>query len=197
MSYDPLVESLTPLFRRLARGDQTAIGEIVDYCHQRFLAMARRMLGRCPAFVRLLHRPSDVVSETYPDLLRALRTIPFHTPVHFLRLAAMHMRWTLRDLARKDAHTPIPGVFGVADAAGKLPTPSDETVDLATWAEVHKWIDDLPADERLLYDLLFYCELTQAEAAEELGVCERTVRRAWLAARLKFMGVFGFWFKLS
>jgi RNA polymerase sigma factor (sigma-70 family) len=51
--------------------------------------------------------------------------------------------------------------------------------------EFHQQIERLPAIEREVVGLLWYHGLTQAEAGEVLGVSERTVKRHWLAARLK------------
>src|SRR5262249_44502073 len=44
-------------------------------------------------------------------------------------------------------------------------------------------VEQLPAEEREVFDLLWYAEMTQAAAAQVLGVAEITVRRRWLAAR--------------
>jgi RNA polymerase sigma-70 factor (ECF subfamily) len=43
----------------------------------------------------------------------------------------------------------------------------------------------LPEEGRAAFDLLWFQGLTQAEAAVVLGVAEVTVRRRWLAARLR------------
>jgi RNA polymerase sigma-70 factor (ECF subfamily) len=67
------------------------------------------------------------------------------------------------------------------------PRPSDtpdEPSHLAAWTEFHSQIDRLPAEEREIFDLLWYQELSQAEAAAQLGVSERTVKRRWQSARL-------------
>ncbi len=42
----------------------------------------------------------------------------------------------------------------------------------------------LPAEEREVFDLLWYQELSQAEAAALLGVSERTIKRRWQSARI-------------
>ena len=50
---------------------------------------------------------------------------------------------------------------------------------LAQWAELHELMDGLPPEEREVVGLLFYQGLSQAEAAEVLGVSLRTVQRRW------------------
>jgi RNA polymerase sigma-70 factor (ECF subfamily) len=66
--------------------------------------------------------------------------------------------------------------------------PAETTFDpsrLAAWTEFHRRIEELPEDDRMVFDLLWYQGLSQPEAAQVLGVAERTVNRRWLAARLK------------
>ena len=186
MSNDTLVAALESAFARLAAGEPGAIGEIVTLCHQRFLAMAHNMLRRFPN-VQATCQTSDVLGDTYPDILHALQNMQFESPVVFIRVVGKHIRWTLLDLARKVGGIPP----AAAGHAVEKPDPSNDPVDLAIWAEFHEWIDDLPDDERVLYDLLCYCGFTQPEAAEQLGVSEKTVQRRWRAAKLKFSAKFG------
>jgi RNA polymerase sigma factor (sigma-70 family) len=56
---------------------------------------------------------------------------------------------------------------------------------LAIWTEFHAQVERLPDKEREVFDLLWYQELTQAEAAALLGVDVRTVKYRWQAARVK------------
>jgi RNA polymerase sigma factor (sigma-70 family) len=43
----------------------------------------------------------------------------------------------------------------------------------------------LPEEERSVFDLLYYHDLSQAEAAELLGVSVPTIKRRWAAARMR------------
>ena len=66
--------------------------------------------------------------------------------------------------------------------------PTDTTFDphgLAEWTEFHEHVDALPDQERAMFDLLWYQGLNQAEAADTLGISERTVNRHWIKARLR------------
>jgi DNA-directed RNA polymerase specialized sigma24 family protein len=45
----------------------------------------------------------------------------------------------------------------------------------------------LPPIEREAFDLLFYQELSQAEAAAVLAVSVRTIKRRWQSARLRLV----------
>ena len=68
---------------------------------------------------------------------------------------------------------------------------AEEPAELAAWAEFHAQVERLPDDERAAFDLLWYQELSQAEAAEPPGISLRTVKRRWASARLRLQGVLG------
>ena len=55
---------------------------------------------------------------------------------------------------------------------------------LARWTEMHRRIGQLPGAERETFNLLWYLDLTQEEAAQVLGVSRRTVIKRWQKARL-------------
>ncbi len=61
--------------------------------------------------------------------------------------------------------------------------------NLAAWAEFHAQVERLPDEEREVFDLIWYQELPQSEAAALLGVSERTVKRRWASARLRLHDV--------
>ena len=62
---------------------------------------------------------------------------------------------------------------------------SGEPSDLAEWTEFHEQVEALPEEEREVFDLLLYQQLTHEQAAEVLGVTARTVRRRWQDARFR------------
>ena len=59
------------------------------------------------------------------------------------------------------------------------------------WTEFHEAAARLPDDLRAVFDLLWYQELSQAEAAALLGVAVPTVKRRWLKARLRVQQALG------
>ncbi len=56
---------------------------------------------------------------------------------------------------------------------------------LEAWARFHEAVERLPGEERDAFSLVWYGEATQKEAAELLGVSERTVLRRIVRARLQ------------
>lgn len=45
-------------------------------------------------------------------------------------------------------------------------------------------MDDLPTEQREIFDLLYYNGLPQSEAARMLGMSERTLKQRWREIRL-------------
>ena len=59
------------------------------------------------------------------------------------------------------------------------------------WTEFHEAAARLPDDLRAVFDLLWYQELSQAEAAALLGIAVRTVKLRWMKARLRVQQALG------
>jgi RNA polymerase sigma-70 factor (ECF subfamily) len=114
-----------------------------------------------------------MLSAVVERLLKALREARPATVRQFFALAGQHTRWELNDLARRLDGQPRAGtdLDGVPDLAG---SDSGLTPDGRRMIEV---IDTLPVDEREAFDLVRIQGMTQAEAAELLGVSAKTVKR--------------------
>ena len=107
-------------------------------------------------------------------LLKALREARPETVRQFFALANQHMRWELNDLARRLDEQPHAAEL----REGLLPAP--ESSDSALSPNTRRMltaIDDLPEDEREAFGLVRIQGLSQAEAAELLGVSAKTVQR--------------------
>src|SRR5262249_45380117 len=93
---------------------------------------------------------------------------------------AVQIRRELLDLARRyrAQDSPRPG-------AAEPSTTTFEPGRLARWTEFHEAAGRLPEEERAVLDLLWYQGLSQAEAAALLEISVPTLKRRWLAARLK------------
>src|SRR5262249_56395993 len=85
----------------------------------------------------------------------------------------------------RPAVRPLDG--GLADT-GPRGEPANSTLDgekLRRWTEFHEAVARLPDGLRAVFDLLWYQELSQAEAAALLGLAVRTVKPRWMKARLQ------------
>jgi RNA polymerase sigma factor (sigma-70 family) len=109
------------------------------------------------------------------------------------------MRDVLCDLLRqaygRDDNRPavLPLDGGLSDT-GPSYEPASSTLDgekLRRWSEFHEAVAQLPDDLRAVFDLLWYQELSQAEAAALLGIAVRTVKLRWMKARLQVQQALG------
>ncbi len=150
--------------------------------------IVRALLDRA---VRRLHRScSALLYRSYPRLTRPpvnvqadellgavaerLREARPRTVRQLFALANQHIRWELDDLARRLDEQPA--AVNLRDEL--VPSPSSSASGLTPdGLRMLHAIDELPEDEREAFDLVRIQGMTQAEAAELLGVAAVTVKR--------------------
>jgi RNA polymerase sigma factor (sigma-70 family) len=149
-------------------------------------ALAHRAFPRTDR-LRDLEDTESIANLAMRRLLRALeRMEPSAERIpseRFLGLAGVMIRRTLLDLARKrrrELHagrkTPLHGAD--PDDPGIDPVAFDETVEeLERWESLNVARRRLDPELRELLELLLDHGLTQSQAAERLGISDRTVRR--------------------
>jgi RNA polymerase sigma factor (sigma-70 family) len=179
---------------RLRAGDAAARDELLAIAGERLSRLARRMLRRYRG-VRRWEQTDDVLQGAAVRLCRALDEVKPASVRSFINLAAVQIRRELIDLARHyqgrdGAGRPHVGPLGSEGSAGPPgpPEPGTDTDDparLAAWTEFHTQVQALPDEDREIFDLLWYQDLSKAEAAALLGVTERVVRYRWRAARVR------------
>ncbi len=182
---------LQGLIDRLAAGDVSARRELIGRAYERLLRLSHKMLQKFPR-VRSFEDSGDVLHDSLPRLTRALESVPPSSVAEFFRLAARQMRWELLDLVQRRFGPDRPGGNwdpAAREDSSKCTPPQDRSSstynpsDLAFWTEFHEAVEALPEKERQVFELLWYQELTQTEAAAILQVAESTIRRHWLTAR--------------
>lgn len=189
---------LEDLIHGLKTGDEFARGELLNMVSDRLLRLTRRILRDFPGVARW-EQTDDVFQNAAMRLYQALAEVDIQDPQHFFRLASLQIRRELIDLAR---HYQGPQGLGArhrtqlgGDAEQGPPAaldPAEMTFDpakIAQWRDFHQRVEQLPDDEREVFDLLWYHELSQEEAATVLNVSVRTVRRRWRSARLQLHDV--------
>jgi len=166
---------------RMRAGDRVAADDLLRAVCGRLEQLARRMLRGYP-IVRSGADTGDVVQGAAVRLTTALLAVVPASTREFAGLAAVQVRRELIDLARHHASRganrrvadPITADFGTAGG--------ETAAELEVWANFHAAVDHLPDDEREVFGLLYYHGHTREQAAELLGLGERTVYRRWASA---------------
>jgi RNA polymerase sigma-70 factor (ECF subfamily) len=188
---------LQGLIDRLSGGDPAARDELIGRAYGRLRRLAHKMLRGFPP-VRAFEDTGDVLHDSLPRLTQALAAVPPASVADFFCLASRQMHWELLDLVQRyygpkgpgGKHAPAGQGDGSQSTAPEgVPASADDPPALAFWTEFHEAVEALPEKERKVFELLWYQEMTQAEAAAVLGVGESTVRRHWLLARRR-LGAF-------
>ncbi len=189
---------ITGLINRFRNGDEAARDELLAGVYDRLVRLSRKMLrGSSPA-VRRWEETEDVLHRAWFRLQRTLATdeVVIHDSTHFFRLAARSLRFELIDLYRQytgaqglaaNHHTQPRGGVGEGSLGADRLHPVDATGDpgrLSEWAEFHRAVEELPEQEREIFDLVWYHSMKQEEAAGLLAVDVRTIKRRWRNARL-------------
>lgn len=176
----------------LNAGQDHARNGLLDRACDRLRRLARVMLGDFPS-VHAQEDTDDVLNGSVLRLHAALAVARIESLKHFFNLAGQAIRRELIDLARRQKRGDGRVVVVVPGGTADLDHPCQDgcPLDLAAWSEFHQKVEGLPTEEKEVVTLLWYEQVTQAEAAEVLGVSERTVLRRWHSARLKLADVVG------
>ncbi len=178
---------LQDLIDRLRRGDDSARAELLTRAYHRLRRIAASMYHRDFPRLKDRHDVESVVDESWSRLMRALETVRPPTVEDFLRLVAHKVRQVLLDMAdqqrRRDGWVRGGLLDGSEDPANI--EPSDNSLEpgrLALLTEFHRQVENLPEDQRTVFDLHYYTDLPQAEIARLLGLHPRKVSYLWVAA---------------
>jgi RNA polymerase sigma factor (sigma-70 family) len=202
-------ESTTILRGYLERGisgDAEARQRLLELTRDRLVRHARRHLHANYARLEPFEQTDDVVQQLYVKILQNqdrfwvdARGEPVRSLAEFFGHASAWMRDVLCDLMRKscgrDLQRPLAvPLEGETTGGGPRPEPSSQTAEgekLQRWTEFHEAVGRLPEELRIVFDLLWYQELSQADAAELLGIAVPTVKLRWTKARLRVQQALG------
>jgi RNA polymerase sigma-70 factor (ECF subfamily) len=202
-------ESTAVLHGQMARaltGDAEARQRLLELTRHRLMRHARRFLHGRYARLQPLEQTDDVVQQLYLKILQNEDRFwvnadgePVRSLAEFFGHTSAWMRDVLCDLLRKaygrdDNRPAVLPLDGGSSDAGPRHEPGSSTLDgekLRRWTEFHEAVARLPDDLRAVFDLLWYQELSQAEAAELLGIAVPTVKLRWMKARLQVQQTLG------
>jgi RNA polymerase sigma factor (sigma-70 family) len=191
---------------RAVTGDAEARRRLLELTRDRLMGFARRFLHGRYARLEPFAQTDDVVQQLYVKILQQqdrfwvnARGEPVRTLAEFFGHTSAWMRDVLCDLLRKsrgrDDNRPavLPLGAGPSDTGPRY-EPSSDTLDaekVRRWTEFHEAAARLPDDLRAVFDLLWYQEVSQADAAALLGVAVPTVKLRWTKARLRVQQALG------
>lgn len=187
---------------RANTGDAAANEELIARACRRLRLLTRKLLHDNPR-IRRFEDSADVLQNCLLRLHRRLKAVPLQTVSDFFRLAAREIRLEIITLARHyygprgDGTHQLPaGQAAMTDSSVQPPPVAEADSDcdparLAWWTEFHERVERLPAAHRALVDLLWYHGMTYEEAAGILGISVATLKRNWMATRLRLQEFLG------
>jgi RNA polymerase sigma factor (sigma-70 family) len=183
---------LQALIDRILAGDRAARRELLNRACDRLRRLAGRMLNESFPALRDRHDLDSVVHETWLRLVQTVEKTDPPTVADFFRLAAFKIRQVLLDMSGKEQKLRQRERLGLggtsAGSSYGSPDPGRETYDparLAAWTDFHEKVASLPEQERAVFEMHFYLELTQADIARVLNMHPRQVSYVWVEATEK------------
>lgn len=181
---------------RLQNGDMTALDDLTARTYERVRLIAHRQLRRYPGLVRFVET-QDVLHDVLTRLNEKLATKQPENAREYFRWTSKQIRDHLVDLLRHfygrqssdsdGKHRGRAGQVSSLEASQEAGHhASSDTYDAAkiqVMAEFHDAVSKLPDETREVFDLLFYHGLTQEQAANIMGITDRTIRTRWQRAR--------------
>lgn len=174
------MSDITVILERLDAGDERAAGELLAKVYTELRQLARAKLAREPAGQTL--QTTALVHEAWLRL-GGDRQPRWANRAHFFGAVAQAMRRILVDRARRKLRE---------RHGGRLRRVAWEHLDVASVADdegvvaVHEALGRLAEHDPLgakLIELRFFAGLPNVEAAQVLGLSERTAKRTWAYAR--------------
>jgi RNA polymerase sigma-70 factor (ECF subfamily) len=155
---------------------------LLDRAFLRLQRLCATLLHR--DYPRLTHPPlnlqtDELLSAVAERLPKALREARPRTAREFFALAGQHMRWELKDLARRLDNRPA----AVELREGQLPAPASSGSGLSPdGRRMLEAIDGLPGDEREAFDLVRIQGLTHARLRSCSASPPRPCNGGWTGA---------------
>lgn len=175
------VSEVTQILNAIDSGDARAAEDLLPLVYEELRKLAGARLAQVPSGHTL--QPTALVHEAWLRLTKNGTPQSWNNRGHFFAAAAEAMRRILVDRARKK---------GAIRHGGGLTRVNLENVDIAseTHSDLLLLVDDAltqlaehDATAAKLIKLRFFAGLPNDQAAELLGVPERTAKRTWAYAR--------------
>ena len=188
--------STAHLLRLLSESDSEGLGygELIARSSRRLMSLTRSML-KDYSRLRRWEQTDDVFQSAVLRLYQSLSEVHPTSVRDFLALATTQIRRTLIDLSRHhfgpegsaSRHNTevVSGGAERIDAMSSTPDRrSPQPESLQQWTEFHEAIERLAAEQREVFELIWYAGLQQREVAEVLECSLPTVQRRWYASQI-------------
>jgi RNA polymerase sigma factor (TIGR02999 family) len=174
------MSEVTRILDRVQQGKAQAAEELLPLVYEELRKLAAQKMAQQPSGQTL--QPTALVHEAWLKLTGNTRT-SWNDRQHFFRAAAQAMRQVLVDRARakqrqKRGADPLHVNLDEVELAT---TTAPETLLLVD--EALQALEREHPDKAELVKLRFYVGLSVAEAAQALGISEKTIQRNWIHAR--------------
>jgi RNA polymerase sigma factor (TIGR02999 family) len=171
-------QEITELIRRWGEGDRDAADRLFPMIYSELRRMAHHYFRGERSGHTL--QPTGLVHDLYLKLER--QGMEFQDRKHFFAVAASQMRRMLIDHARA-AKAEKRGGGSVRVELLQEPASAGASFDTIALDEALRLLEKL--DERVarVVELRYFAGLTEAEAAEALGVSVATLKRDWIFAQ--------------
>jgi RNA polymerase sigma-70 factor (ECF subfamily) len=192
---DGTTTELTACLERLRAGDTAARDALITRAQARLRSLTRKQMQKFDR-IRRFDDTDDVLQNATIRLLRRLQARTPADPAEFFAQAAREIRCELLDLARSHygpqgagrREANLPELCAVADLGQSTHDPGR----LSRWQEFHEQAEQLPPEERSVFEMRWYHGMTRLEIAAVLKISEATVKRRWLDACLRLREILSF-----
>jgi RNA polymerase sigma factor (sigma-70 family) len=173
---------LAGLINKMKAGDPFAREELFRQAFSQLERMSRKRLDQ--QFGRLRFRGIETGDVLNDALLQVVKRLEKGSDLErlsserdFFVMIAQHIRWALLNTAKRLAQQ------GEALPQGAFLAETVHPFSLEEMTAFHTAVDNLPQEQREVFELLYFSERTYEEAAELLGVHRDTVKRRYSAAK--------------
>jgi len=175
-------EGITEMLLRWRGGDVRALDELMPLVHAELRRLAGRYLRREVRAHTL--QPTALVNEAYLRLVGE-KGMEWENRAHFYGIAARRMRQILVEHARAKRREKRggPGAEYMLSLSAVDRETRREDVNLLALDDALRALEKVDPRKCRVVEMLYFGGLTMEEAAEALGVSDRTVKRDWRLAK--------------
>ena len=167
---------ITQLLHRWRGGSEEALEELVDLVYDDLKRVARRRMMANQSICA-----TEVVHEAYGKLLDV--DVDWQNRAHFFAVAATMLRRILVDHARARGRQKRGGEAVAVTLDDRIPAGESDSADLLALDEAISKLAALDERKAKVVELHYFGGLSQADAAEALGISVATVERDLKMAR--------------